>query len=143
MSTALELIRGPTAEVEDGVARVRDCEGRVLFEFHAKDGRSVVYVPEGDLEVRADAGAVKISARDGVEVTTEGAVRFVAGVLETRAGRILESARNVYREVEELAQSRAGRMRLIAKETFHLLGRTTLLKAEEDVKVKGNKIHLG
>ena len=146
MSAAFEVIEGrgaPSAEVVGDVARVRDEAGRVLFEYHAREGRSVVFVPAGDLELRADAGAIKLSARDGVSVATPATLSVEAGVVETRAGRIIESAKNVYREVSELAQMRAGRVRWIAKETFHLLGRTAIIKAEEDVKVKGAKIHLG
>ena len=35
------------------------------------------------------------------------------------------------------------RMRLVADATFHILGKRTLIKAEEDIKLKGDKIHLG
>lgn len=38
------------------------------------------------------------------------------GVLETQAQRIVETAKNVYRDAEELAQTRAGRLRLVAGE---------------------------
>jgi hypothetical protein len=65
------------------------------------------------------------------------------GVLETRAERVVERAKNVYRDVEELAQTRAGRVRLIARETLHAAGRRAVLRGDEDVKIKGEKIHLG
>jgi hypothetical protein len=48
----------------------------------------------------------------------------------------------VYRDVEGLSQTRAGRLRLVAEEALHLMGRRALVKAREDVKVKGEKIYL-
>lgn len=65
------------------------------------------------------------------------------GVLETRAERVVERAKNVYRDVEELAQTRAGRVRVVARETLHAIGRRAVLRGDEDVKIKGEKIHLG
>jgi hypothetical protein len=77
-------------------------------------------------------------------------VRTVAGrmkreieILETRAGRVIERAKESWRETEGLSQSKAGRLRLVAEETLTVLGQSTLVKAREDVKVKGEKIHLG
>ena len=34
-------------------------------------------------------------------------------------------------------------MRLVVKDTFHLLGKRTLFRAEKDVRVDGEKIYLG
>ncbi len=68
--------------------------------------------------------------------------RHVVGVLETRAGRIVERARDTYREVERLSQTRAGRLKLVAKKTAQLLADQTLVKARERVKIKGESIHL-
>lgn len=65
------------------------------------------------------------------------------GVLETRAQRLVERSRESWREVEGLSQTRAGRLRLVAQETLSALAQHTLLQARDDVKVKGEKIHLG
>jgi hypothetical protein len=74
--------------------------------------------------------------------TTCETARHVVDVMEVQAGRILERAENVYRDVKELAQTRAGRVRLFAETSFHLFGRRTLFKAKEDLKLKADKIHL-
>lgn len=63
-------------------------------------------------------------------------------LLHLNAGRIVERAENTYREVKELAQTRAGRLRLFAETSLHAFGRRTLLKAREDLKLKADKIHL-
>lgn len=69
-------------------------------------------------------------------------LRTVAEVVETRAGRILERARDAYREVERLSQTRAGKLRMVAKGAAQLVGENTLLKARDRMKVRGERIHL-
>lgn len=142
--------------------RVTDREGNLLFEHRPSEGVTVISVPRGDLEIRAPSGSVRVMAGQRVEVTAREAevkvseakvtarqltstidrVREVVGVLETRAERVIERAKNVYRDAEELSQTRAGRLKLIAERTVHVLGRHTLFKAEQDVKIKGEKVYL-
>ena len=40
-------------------------------------------------------------------------------------------------------RGRAGRVRTVATETFHVISRRTVLKSEKDVRVDGEKIYLG
>jgi hypothetical protein len=181
---------GVSAEIDgepgDEVLRVRDGAGRLLFEYDATARRSTVCAPEGDLALAADTGAIRLTARDGVTVKTDGALdldtastlhvktphldavakradlsaetahvtaraitttaekaRALIGVIETTATRIVERARSAYRETEELSQTKAGRMRLLVKQTFQVLGKRTLVRAEQDVRVDGDKIYLG
>jgi hypothetical protein len=97
------------------------------------------------LEARADTARAELDeASLSVRAlsTTCQTVRQAVDVLEVKAGRILEHAENVYREVKDLAQTRAGRMRLVAEASLHLFGRRTLFKAKEDLKLKADKIHL-
>ncbi|WP_224240789.1 DUF3540 domain-containing protein [Hyalangium gracile] len=89
---------------------------------------------------RAELDEVSLTAR--ALSTTVQKAHHAVDVLEVQAGRILERAENVYRDVKELAQTRAGRVRLFAETTFHLFGRRTLFKAKEDLKLKADKIHL-
>jgi hypothetical protein len=152
---------GVAAEVETrGEAetlRVTDATGRVIFEHRASEGVTVISVPHGDLELRAPNGSIRLQAGKRVEVrapeadvkvgearvtSTIDRVRQVVGVLETRAERVIERARNVYRDAEELSQTRAGRIKIIAEKTVHVLGQHTLFKAREDVKIKGEKVYL-
>lgn len=62
---------------------------------------------------------------------------------ETEAGQIVETARTSYREVEGLSQTRAGRLRLVARSTFHALAQRAKLKAESIFAIDGESIHLG
>lgn len=72
-----------------------------------------------------------------------GQARVVADRLETTAGTIIENAEDTYRSAENLSQVRAGRMRTLIRSTFHLSSKTSIIKASDDVKVKGENIHLG
>lgn len=85
-----------------------------------------------------DAGVVVARLNTAIERATH-----AVGVLETRAGRIVERAKSTYRDVRDLAQLKAGRIRWVADATVHVFGKRTHLKAEEEVSVQGEKIYLG
>lgn len=107
--------------------------------------------PQLDLEAdklttSADEAEVTIASIRVTADVLEGLYRRVRNrvdILETRAGRVVEQAKETYREVQSLAQIKAGRLRLVAEKTVHVLGTQTLLKAHEDIKLQGDKIHLG
>jgi hypothetical protein len=151
------------------VLRVSDARGRVLFEYHPEERRAVVYAPDGDLDLEAGgrlrlrAPAIELTAGDELRVGAARAevtldegrlvARATAAVvkratqtfetLETGVGRLVERAREAYRQADDLAETRAGRLRVVAEKTLHLLAERALIKAREDVKVKGDKIHVG
>jgi hypothetical protein len=151
------------------VLRVSDGRGRLLFEYRPADGRCVVHAPEGDLDfevggrLRLRASTIELAADQNLGVRAARAEveldegRLVARAttaivkratqtfetLETGVGRLVERAREVYREAEGLAETRAGRLRLLANKTLHLLAENALIKGREDVKVKGEKIYVG
>ncbi|MGE3634073.1 MAG: DUF3540 domain-containing protein, partial [Sandaracinaceae bacterium] len=143
----------------DGVAIESDAD------VHLRGGRSVtlesskaagpasrVVMQPGELSL---VGSVITAAADRAELLASRVgvkahqleshvdrVRTVAKVLDVRAGRIVERAKDVYRDVERLSQTRAGRLRLIAKTTAQLVAENALLKARDRMKVKGEQIHL-
>ena len=195
-----------TAPLTSGSARVHDKRGRLLFEYDPGRDVAVLHAAAGDLEIVVPEGALRIQARDGVDVQTAGTLslqasrelsleasrgegpaarlrmqpgemaltsavlsvaadraevlasrlqvhahrlesqveraKHVVKVVEVRAGRIVERARDVYREVEGLSQTRAGRLKLVAKKTAQFVGENTLIKARDRMKVKGERIHL-
>jgi hypothetical protein len=65
------------------------------------------------------------------------------GRVERVATIVIEKTRQLYQTVKDLAQQRAGRVRTLVDGSYHVKSRTTLLSAEEDVKVQGERIHLG
>lgn len=97
------------------------------------------------LEVAAARGQVALADATFAAERLETAVskaRHFAGVVETRAERLVEHARNVFREAEELSQTRAGRLRMVARGTWSVLARRSTLKAEDDLNLLGERIHL-
>jgi hypothetical protein len=159
---------GASARLEPGEGGerlvLRDPGGRALFEYRPGDGRCVVHVPRGDLVLRTDEGGIELDSARGLRLGAKEAVtveaeevRLTGGllestfrrarqridILEVTAGRIVERAIETYREVTELAQLRAGRVRQVAEGSYHVLGERTLFKARKDIKLKGEKIHLG
>ncbi len=102
----------------------------IVEELRARLGRAETEVA-GDATLTADA----------VEVTAD-AVRTVARRVSVDADQLVEKLRESYRDVTELAQTRAGRVRMVAEETFRILGERTLFKARQDMKLKGKTIYL-
>ena len=70
-------------------------------------------------------------------------VKLIMVKLESIANTILQKAENIYQTVKGLSQLKTGRMRTLVDSTYHLKGKKVFIKAEEDFKVKGDKIHLG
>jgi len=65
------------------------------------------------------------------------------GKLEVSAQRLIETAGEVFREVEGLLQQRAGRARTLVKETFRLLAGRTDIASREDTVIDGKRVLLG
>lgn len=72
-----------------------------------------------------------------------GDARLTLGRLETMATTVLQKARDLYRSVEGLSELKAGRVRTLVRGTWHARSRNTVLFAEQDVSIDGEKIHLG
>jgi len=145
-------------EARDGVTLETPADVRIRAEREVdiaseKAGRSSrVRLQPGEMSL---ASAVVTAAATRAEVLAEKVgvsatqleshverARHVAQVVDVRAGRIVERAVDVYREVERLSQTRAGRLKLVAKKAAQLVGENTLVKARDRMKVKGERIHL-
>lgn len=70
-------------------------------------------------------------------------LRHRADVVEVEAGKILERAKESYRTVEGLAQTHAGRLKLVAETTLHTLAERTKMRAKSIFAIDGDKIYLG
>lgn len=98
--------------------------------------------------VKVTAGRGEFMAEESVgtvkkAVSRIGSLRLTVDRLETAANSIIERAKSVYRSTEGVTQLKSGRMRMIVEAAFHLKSRNSVIKAKDDVKVKGEKIHLG
>ncbi|MBX3275014.1 MAG: DUF3540 domain-containing protein [Sandaracinaceae bacterium] len=124
--------RSVQLEVEGGahLSLARRGVQLVVEELRAKLGRAVTEV-EGDAKLSADT----------LELASD-VVRTVARRVSVEATQLVERLGESYRDVEGLAQTRAGRVRMVAEETFRILGERTLFKARQDMKLKGETIYL-
>ena len=125
---------------------------RVRLEAAAGAQAASVEVEPGEVSVLGSL--IRAAGRRAELVVTEARLRaeelesrtrrskIVAEVIDTRAGRIVERARDSYREVERLAQVRAGRLRFAAEKAAQIVGDQLLLKARQTAKIKGERIHL-
>lgn len=128
----------------DGPVELRSGLGDEHSALELDGARTALHTNE--VAVRAESANVQMKDANlvlGTLRTTVGRIREKAEVVERTAGRIVERARESYREVEGLSQTRAGRVRWVAEQAFSVLGERVTVKAREDVKVKGEKIYLG
>lgn len=136
----LDLHAGERVRVAAGTELTLSC-GETQFALSADHARVEVQTLEvATTRTRWTARTFALVS-DTVETEARRIVQR-AGELETNAKRIVERAREAYRDVEGLAQTHAGRLRLVAEETLHAMGRRTLLKAREDMKLRGERIDL-
>lgn len=125
---------------------------RIASSDPSGDERSALTMREGRTELSTDRLGASVDRADltvrELNVVTR-TMRTVAGrvkrefeVLETRAERIVERTKESFRETEGLHQTKAGRLRMVAETAFTVLSDKALLKAKDDVKIKGEKIYL-
>ena len=146
--STLRTADGASAALEDGEIVVRSPSGEAVVRYDAKVGLRII-APEGDLTLAAPKGRVVVQA--GTEAMLEAprlTVRAseltqLVGRWELRAERIVESAKDAYREISELLQVRAGRVRTLVRGTSQLVAGRTEIVSDEDTIVDGKRVLLG
>jgi hypothetical protein len=127
----------------DVVMASTDLDGEPRSALSMREGQASLSTERlGATIERADVTIRELNFVTRTLRTVAGRVKREVEVLETHAGRIVEHARESYRETEGLSQTRAGRLRMVAETSFTTLAEKVLLKAGEDVKIKGEKIYL-
>lgn len=104
-------------------------------------GKTTLLVP-GDFEVLAPKGRINLIAGKGFQVKSP-EVRITAGKLDLIAKRISERFFDATRWVKNAWQIRAGRVRTETEGCYQVKARRIIERAEEDVRIDGDKIHLG
>ncbi len=94
------------------------------------------------------AREVVTAARDvktiaDLATTTTKAFAVATERYELSATRIVEKARDAYRDVSDLAQSRLGRVRTVVAGVYSQRARRTVIKSEDDTSIDGRKVLLG
>jgi len=140
---------------QDQAIRVYSRRNELLFEYDPVKESAKVKA-KGNLELCTEDGDIFLSSAnsvrirgDSIEINSKklnaniGYVRFVFDRMETVVNTLIEQAKNVYRNVTQLTQLRTGRMRTLVDETYQFKANKAFMKAEDDFKIKGEKIHLG
>lgn len=89
----------------------------------------------GDLELRADRGAVRLVSGRAVEVRAP-KIRMLAGTLVQKLGEAFHWVRGMF-------QIRSRQSRTLVEETSYQKSGHAYVLAEKDVKIDGERIHLG
>lgn len=135
----------------------------------ADEGKSTVTLP-GGAALCTDNGKLRIEAGQGVglhapkiemaaasgemtfahlQATVQeaqarfGKVTSMALSVHSTVGRLIQRAQDCFRSVENLDETRAGRVRMQVKDRFHVTSRHASVIAEGQVKIDGEKIDLG
>ncbi len=144
----LVLADGARARLEDGALELVDRDGRLLVRY--RDGNAEIFAPSGDVTLAAPNGRVVL--RSGADVAIEAArtVTVEARSLvqrveqyELHAGRLIERARDAFRDVSGLLQSRIGRARSVVEDVYALYSRRTVMVSKHETSVDGERILLG
>ncbi len=75
--------------------------------------------------------------------TTADQVAITAGTYERLAERAVERAKDSFREVADLCEERAGRVRALVRGVYALSSRRTTMTSTDDTSIDGSRILLG
>ncbi|MFK7984841.1 MAG: DUF3540 domain-containing protein [Sandaracinaceae bacterium] len=128
--------RAVTIESHDGQAS----RSRLTLDGDAAEIRAGVFAAKAARLVALAEDVTTIATRVDAQVEE---LRTRAERIETRVGALVEHAKESYREVEGLSQTRVGRMRLVAKGQLSWLAERAKLKAKDVFAIDGESIHLG
>lgn len=103
-------------------------------------------IAAGSFDITASRGQVhaaelKVTNRRADVVTDE--VRLVAGSVTTIADRWTQRLKLSFRWIEELEQTSAGQLVQKVRDLFSMQSRQAVLTAKQDVKIDGERIHMG
>lgn len=92
---------------------------------------------------RASFGLGVLQLTAGLVEATVEQVKTAAQFLDTVAERVRLKAGSVHREVEDLEHLQAGQLFYRIKNVLNLRGRHAVMSAESEVRLDGERIHLG
>ncbi len=90
---------------------------------------------------RVAVGEAEVLARQIVTSAERIATKVTRYELE--AERLVEKAKDAFRDVTGLAQTRIGRAKTVVREVFSLRSKRSVLKSEQETKIDGSKVLLG
>jgi hypothetical protein len=95
-----------------------------------------------NVHFHAPKGNVQFTSGTGIEMQAP-EVKVTAGAWTVLAKTLTEKVTNAFRWVKDLASLRAGRQRNLVEGASYERAERRVIKAKKDVRVNGNRIHLG
>ncbi|MCJ8501783.1 DUF3540 domain-containing protein [Desulfatitalea alkaliphila] len=92
--------------------------------------QAAVHLQEGELQAGRLSGRV-------------GALHWIANTVNSLVERMTQRVKRLYRTVDEFEQAKIGRMDYRIDKLLSFRSRYTVMTAKEDVKVDGERIHIG
>ena len=165
----VRLPSGASARVANGAIELREASGALVVRY--VDGSAEIHAPRGDVTLAAPNGRVVLRSAHGVTIDAgddlrvearEGSFRIGRAMLfasevvtavttashtvanyQLTAERIIERARDVFRDVRGLWQLRLGRARTVVEQTHSLHARRNVQVSQEETRIDGREILLG
>jgi hypothetical protein len=141
------------ALVEEGRIVVRDESGALIVSYDPTlgvarvAGATVLALEAADrLELKSKeitVDAERLTQRVGDLVTEADRVATSADRWDLRVNKLTERAKNAFRDVEALFQTRAGTLRSIAREGMSLFADRTSIRSKKDTALDGERVLLG
>lgn len=104
-------------------------------------GRTVLALP-GDVEVRAEGGALRFYGEKGVEIAGP-EVTIQTDRLRMIAGSVTQKFTSLVQRVRELWTAQAKEIHTVAEESHLTKARSASVLTEETMTINGKQIHLG
>jgi hypothetical protein len=93
--------------------------------------------------VRGDVSFLNLSLTASVAEAKAGKLSLVASVIDTVSERITQRVRDCFRRVTRMDSTRAGQVSISTENRFDLKADAVSMIAQCEVKIDGDKIHLG
>jgi len=141
--------QGPTSLVFDGDVDLKAREGRLRLA--AQEGIDLVSAKDtslisAQLSVNSVQGEVSIQHLSFFGNFLQGQIqkiKLIGQNCDSFFERVSQRVKRCYRRVEELEQLTAGQLNYRVKKLMSLRGKYSVLTAEEDVRIDGDKILMG
>lgn len=96
----------------------------------------------GDLEIRAPHGRIDLLARDGIALRG-GLVQVIAKTFDTVVDSVKQRCKELFVQVAGTARTKAKRSETEVEEVCRTQAGRIVQRADQDVSIDGEKIHLG
>ncbi len=139
IEAARDVVHGAGRSLEMRVG-VGDAAARIAMDPRTVDVRSERVTVEAKSS-HATVDEVTTVAR--AIATRAATIAVSAERYELSATKLVEKARDAFRDVTDLAQSRIGRVRTLVAGAYSQKARRTVIASTDDTSIDGRKIHLG